>query len=378
MKKDEIIMKRMRNKKLSKYACKDECAMTIVDERDDIRPRFFRDSDRIIYSLSYTRYVDKTQVFTFTENDNISKRITHVQYVSKIARTIGRALGLNEDLIEASALGHDLGHPPFGHCGERALNKLSIENNEGVFAHNVQSVRVLMNLENNGKGRNISIQVLDAILCHNSEMLEEKYYPIEKSKDDFLSEYIACSKDLSMSKKIRPMTLEGWVVRISDRIAYVGKDIEDAIRLGIITKEDIPSEIVKVLGETNAEIVNTIVLDIINNSVNKPYIKLSSCIFNALNNLIKFNHEKIYNVINASKELRYYEEMYNTLFKNYKMALEKGDTSNDIYRVFLNGMCKDYLSSTSNVRKVIDYISGMTDDYFIDRYNEVSSIKIKR
>ena len=145
---DEVV-KRMRYKELSKYACKDSCAITLKEEDDDIRPRFFRDSDRIIYSLSYTRYIDKTQVFTFTENDNISKRITHVQFVSKIARTIGRALGLNEDLIEAAALGHDLGHPPFGHCGERALNRLSIENGEGVFAHNAQSVRTLMYLENN-------------------------------------------------------------------------------------------------------------------------------------------------------------------------------------------------------------------------------------
>lgn len=378
MEKLELIKKRMRSKKLSKYACKDESAITLKEEKEDIRPRFFRDSDRIIYSLSYTRYIDKTQVFTFTENDNVSKRITHVQFVSKIARTIGRALGLNEDLIEAASLGHDLGHTPFGHCGEKALNRLSIENGEGIFAHNVQSVRILMSLEDNGKGKNISVQALDAILCHNGEMLEEKYCPVEKNAFDFLREYNECSKDLSVSKKIRPMTLEGCVVRISDIVAYAGKDMEDAIRMGIITEEDVPSEITEVLGKTNAEIVNTLVLDIINNSVNKPYIKLSKQVFNALNNLVKFNYENIYNVINASKELRYYEEMYNTLFKSYKKALEKGDTSNDIYKVFLNGMCADYLNSTSNVRKVIDYIAGMTDDYFINRYNEVSSIKIKR
>lgn len=378
MRKEEIVRKRMRNKRLSKYACKDECAITLIDEVDDIRPRFFRDSDRIIYSLSYTRYIDKTQVFTFTENDNISNRMTHVQFVSKIARTIGRALGLNEDLIEAAALGHDLGHPPFGHCGEKALNKLSIENGEGIFAHNVQSVRTLMNLEDNGKGKNISIQVLDAILSHNGELLEEKYCPIEKTKDEFLKEYNECIKSIDMSKKIRPMTLEGCVVRISDIIAYVGRDIEDAIRVGIITEDDVPTDIIKVLGRTNTEIVNTIVLDTIKNSVNKPYIKLSNSVFKALNELVKFNYAKIYSVINASKELRYYEEMYNTLFYSYKCALENNDISSDIYKVFLNGMSEQYLNSTSNVRKVIDYIAGMTDDYFINRYNEVSSIKIKR
>ena len=358
----------MRNKNLSEYACIDDKAKTLYKEEDDMRTRFFRDSDRIIYSLSYTRYIDKTQVFTFTENDNVSKRITHVQFVSKIARTIGRALGLNEDLIEASALGHDLGHPPFGHSGEKALNKISMENNEGVFAHNVQSVRTLMCLEDNGKGKNISVQVLDAILCHNGEILESEYRPVKKDVETFLKEYEECSKDLSMSKRIRPMTLEGCVVRISDIIGYAGKDIEDAIRLGIT----------KVLGKTNAEIVNTLVLDIINNSFDKPYIKLSKNVFEALNNLMKFNYEKIYNVINATKENSYYDEMYNTLFKNYKKALEDKDTSNDIYKIFLNDMTDEYLNNTSDSRKVIDYLAGMTDDYFISRYNEISNIKIKR
>ena len=375
---EEIIKFRMRNKNLSEYACNDDEAKTLFKEEDDMRTRFFRDSDRIIYSLSYTRYIDKTQVFTFTENDNVSKRITHVQFVSKIARTLGRALGLNEDLIEAAALGHDLGHPPFGHSGERALNKLSMENGEGVFAHNVQSLRTLMSLEDNGRGKNISVQVLDAILCHNGEILESEYHSVHKTKEEFLKEYEECSKDLAMSKKIRPMTLEGCVVRISDIIAYAGKDIEDAIRLGIIKETDIPDDITSVLGKTNAEIVNTLVLDIINNSFDKPYIKLSKDVFEALNNLMKFNYEKIYNVINATKEHSYYEEMYKTLFNNYKKALEEKDTSNDIYKIFLDDMTLEYLNNTSNTRKVIDYLAGMTDDYFINRYNEISNIKIKR
>ena len=372
-------MKRMKNKNLSEYACKDDSAIKIIDETDDLRPRFFRDSDRIIYSLSYTRYIDKTQVFTFTENDNISKRITHVQFVSKIARTIGRALGLNEDLIEAAALGHDLGHPPFGHCGERALNKLSLENGEGVFAHNAQSVRTLMYLENNGKGNNISIQVLDAILCHNGEIVEEKFSPnFNKTVEDFLREYDECFKTLDASKKLRPMTLEACVVRISDKVAYAGKDVEDALRLGIISREDIPKEVTDVLGKNNTEIVNTLVLDIINNSVGKPYIKLSKQVYNALDCLIKFNYERIYNVINASRELKYYQEMYDAVFYNYKRSLEKEDKSSDIYKVFLNDMTKEYLDSTSDARKVIDYMSGMTDDYFINRYNEIANIKVKR
>ena len=378
MKKQDLIIKKMKRKNLSKYACEDSKAITLINEENDIRPRFFRDADRIIYSLSYTRYIDKTQVFTFTENDNVSKRIIHVQFVSKIARTIGRALGLNEDLIEAAALGHDLGHPPFGHCGEKALNKLSLENNEGVFAHNVQSVRTLMSLENNGNGRNISMQVLDAILCHNGELLEEKYSPISKTKEQFLEDYNNCYTSLEESKKLKPMTLEGCVVRISDVIAYIGRDVEDAIRVGIISKKDIPKDIVEVLGDNNRDIVNSLVLDIINNSINKPYIKLSKKVFKALNKLLNFNYKKIYNVINTPKEISYYEEMYNTLFKHYKNAIEKEDKKNDIYTVFLDDMTDIYINNTSNVRKVIDYISGMTDDYFINRYNEISNIKIKR
>ena len=373
------IYERMHKEYLSEYACQNDKAITLYEEKDDIRPRFFRDADRIIYSLSYTRYIDKTQVFTFTENDNVSKRITHVQFVSKIARTIGRALGLNEDLIEAASLGHDLGHPPFGHCGERALNKLSLENGEGVFAHNVQSVRTLLSLEKNGKGKNISIQVLDAIMCHNGELLECIYKPnLNKTKEDFLREYKEVYNDLEISKKLRPMTLEGCVLRISDVIGYAGKDVEDAIRLGIIKKEDVPKSIIDVLGSSNTQIVNTLVLDIINNSVDKPYIKMSENVFNALNELMKFNYEHIYNVINNTKEIKTYALMYDELFYYYKNALDNKDLDNDIYKQFLNGMDENYLNNNSNTRKVIDYIAGMTDDYFINRYNEISNIKIKR
>lgn len=374
MNKYDIIKKRMRYKKLSKYACSDTDALLLVDEEDDIRPRFFRDSDRIIYSLSYTRYIDKTQVFTFSENDHISKRITHVQFVSKIARTIGRCLSLNEDLIEASSLGHDLGHPPFGHCGEEILNKLSMENGEGVFQHNVESVRTLMTLENNGLGKNISIQVLDAILCHNGEILLEKYAPTFKTKDMFIEEYNSCYKDKNISKKLKPMTLEGCVVRISDIIAYIGMDIEDAARMNIINS-NIPKSIRDILGNNNREIVNTLILDIVNNSYNKPYIKLSKNVFNALQELIKFNYENIYNKVNKEKEINYYKEMYETLFNHYKNVLENSIKSSDIYKVFLDNMDSSYINNTSNIRKVIDYIAGMTDDYFVNRYNE---IKIER
>ena len=233
---------------LSKYATKSIDAIRLEKIEDyDIRPAYFRDVDRIIYSLSYTRYIDKTQVFSNNDNDNISKRMTHVQMVSKIARTIGRALNLNEDLIEAAALGHDLGHVPFGHVGEAILSKISCENNEGYFNHNIQSVRTLMNIENNGKGMNITLQVLDAIMCHNGELVQNEYKPINKTKEEFLKQYND-SYISNSNKKMIPMTLEGCVVRISDIIAYIGRDIEDAIRLGVINIQDIPKDIIDTLG----------------------------------------------------------------------------------------------------------------------------------
>ena len=216
----------------SKYACLDkECIRLHGDLSDDIRPNYFRDTDRIIHSLSYTRYIDKTQVFSNKSNDHIQKRIIHVQLVSKVARTIGRALGLNEDLIEAMALGHDIGHVPFGHLGESYLSELSLKYDGTYFMHNVESVRELNVLENGGKGKNLSIQVLDGILCHNGEFLQDKYQPVKKTKEDFLRDYELCYVDQEHSKKIVPMTLEGCVVRISDLIAYLGKDIEDALKM---------------------------------------------------------------------------------------------------------------------------------------------------
>ena len=279
---------------LSRYASKSVEAIRFLPQDEDYRTEYFRDIDKIIYSLSYIRYVDKTQVFSNNDNDMISKRISHVQMVSKIARTIGRALNLNEDLIEAASLGHDLGHVPFGHEGEKILNEISLKYNEGFFSHNVQSVRTLMNIENKGLGNNVSLQVLDAILCHNGEMLQNIYSPQEKTKEIFLEEYNKSYQDKEILKKIKPMTLEGCVVRISDIVAYIGKDIEDAIRLSIIDQKDIPSNITTILGNTNSQIVNTIVNDIIKNSINQNYIKLSENVFMALKELIEFNYKNIY------------------------------------------------------------------------------------
>ncbi len=356
---------------LSEFATRDSEAIRFKDESSDFRTPFFRDIDRIIYSLSYTRYIDKTQVFSLNENDNISKRMTHVQMVSKIARTIGRALGLNEDLIEAGALGHDLGHVPFGHVGEDILNEISLSCGEGYFNHNVQSVRILRNIENNGRGANITLQVLDAIMCHNGELELREYRPVRKTKEEFLAQYEETYKNKKAIKALVPMTLEGCVVRISDIIGYIGRDIEDALRLGVIKIEDVPKEIRNLLGSSNREIINTFVTDIVKNSYGKPYITMSDDLFKALVSLKKFNYEYIYSRANSEEDIELYRRMFNKVFTHTLRDVVAKDKKSNIYRVFLNDMSKEYMDNTSNERKVIDYIAGMTDDYLIEQYNEL-------
>ncbi len=349
---------------LSKYACRDCDAIRLREDDDDIRPEYFHDIDRIIHSLSYTRYMDKTQVFTRSENDHISKRITHVQLVSKIARTIGRALSLNEDLIEAIALGHDIGHTPLGHTGEAILNDLSLQELNEYFAHNIQSVRHLMIVDNNGKGFNLTVQVLDGIMCHNGEMLDSKYTPVKKDKEEFLKEFNDSYKDLKKSNKNHPMTLEACVVRISDIIGYIGRDIEDAIRIGKIKREELPEDIVKVLGSTNREIVNTIIIDIINNSMDKPYVKMSDEVYQALTKLKKFNYEHIYDKSMSKEEKEYYSQGMRKIFDRYLEDIESNNKDSVMYN-FLNDKSEEYLNNTPDKRKVIDFIAGMTDEMFI-------------
>ena len=370
---EEIKNNMNKDSNLSIYACKNGDALRFNEEENDIRTPFFRDIDRIIYSLSYTRYIDKTQVFSELDNDHISKRMTHVQMVSKIARTIGRALKLNEDLIEASALGHDIGHVPFGHVGEAILNEISLRVGEGYFNHNVQSVREFMFLENNGKGLNLTVQVLDGILCHNGELELKKYEPVNKTKEEFLKEYQLCYKDISNNKKLIPMTLEGCVVRISDIIAYLGRDIEDAIRLNILSIDDIPKSIKDVLGTTNREIINTFILDIINNSYGKNFISMSDEVFNALKELKQFNYEHIYNKASTNEQRKSWKNMFQKVFDYSLNAIKTKDLDADINKVFLNNMAKEYLNETTDERKVIDFISGMTDDYLIRQYNKIIS-----
>ncbi len=359
-------------KYLIKYACKSKDAIRELPQDEDIRLEYARDVDKIIHSSCYTRYMSKTQVFVDPINDHISTRMTHVQYVSKAARTIARALGLNEDLCEAIALGHDVGHTPYGHFGENVLNKISKAYNNGkCFAHNLNSVRVFRVLEKKGESTNLTLQVLDGIMCHNGEFLQSKYMPKKnKTFDDLINEYNECLENEENIKKLTPMTLEGCVVRISDIIGYIGKDIDDASRLGIFDKNLLPENVKKYLGTENTEIMNSIIIDVINNSIGKNYISMSKEVYDAVLELKKFNYDKIYVKAITDEDRKRYTKTIESLYSIYSRALDMKDENNDIYKVFLNNMSKDYIENTSDSQKIIDYISGMTDNYLENQYEK--------
>jgi len=361
---------------LSKYACRSNAGKRQFPEREpirdreNVRPIFFHDTDRIIHSLAYSRYIDKTQVFYLFENDHVTHRVLHVQFVSKIARTIGRFLRLNEDLIEAIALGHDLGHVPYGHDGEEVLKAICDSEKIGTFCHNAQSVRFLSEIENNGEGLNLSLQVLDGILCHNGELLDREYRPnYNKTWEQFEEEYGRCLLIKGEDKRIFPMTLEGCVVRVADVIAYVGRDIEDAIRVNLITREEVPSPIVEVLGgATNDKIINTLVLDLVQNSYDKETLFFSQKIFDALQGLIKFNYERIYFNPRIKTETAKIDNMFHAMFQKYCNDLGNKDESSKIYSYFLKTLGNRYRGKTDAKRIVVDFIAGMTDDFFNDEY----------
>lgn len=280
----------LKEKDLSPFACKSEEGVWLKEDIEDIRPIFYRDIDRIIHSSGYTRYIDKTQVYSFIQNDHITRRVLHVQLVSKIARTIGRSLRLNEDLIEAIALGHDIGHTPFGHKGESLLNSICKKENIGYFCHNAQSVRILQDIE----GLNISMQTLDGILAHNGEILKNRYeHNTNKTREEFEKDLYNAFHVDDYSRKIIPITIEGSVVRLSDVIAYIGRDIEDAIILGIVERDEIPELPRKIIGNNNRQIIDTLIKDVIINSFEKPYLNFSNDVFEALIELQNWNYEKI-------------------------------------------------------------------------------------
>ena len=262
--------------------------LTDWDKNTLLRPAYVRDVEKIMHVPYYNRYGDKTQVFSFYKNDDITRRALHVQLVSRIARNIGTLLGLNEDLIEAIALGHDIGHTPFGHAGERYLSECLQEHTGRFFNHNVHSVRVLDGIMR----RNISLQTLDGILCHNGEFAMQEYRPVPMGDfSDFDRKYEACYVDEKNIDGLVPYTLEACVVRVCDMIAYLGKDRQDAVRANLIPDEDIFEE--RAFGKSNPEIINNMIVNIVENSYGKDYIQLDDEYYQAIKATKKENYKKM-------------------------------------------------------------------------------------
>ena len=358
---------------INPYAFKDEMAVrrnNDIDKANLWRPVFVRDVEKIMHLPYYNRYADKTQVFSFKNNDDITRRAQHVQLVSRIARNIGSVLGLNLDLIEAIALGHDIGHTPFGHAGERFLSELYHNETNRYFNHNVHSARVLDTIF----VRNFTMQTLDGVLCHNGEFEQQGYKPkYEKSFDDYDTEIESCyTEGIEAIKKLIPSTLEGCVVRICDIVAYLGKDRQDA-RIAKIIDKNYQFKTNKI-GAENAAIINNMTVDILENSYGKDYILLSKSVYNDLKTAKRENYEVIYNNKKLEEQ---YNEIIKPMFKEmyYKLLDDVHNKSTDsiIYKhhiKFINENLKyykhkNYLDEEEN-QIVVDFIASMTDDYFIE------------
>ena len=371
----EILLKT--DSSISKYGTKNSDAFRKTTIDDGVRLPFSIDRDRIIYSGAYRRYTGKTQVIYFSamKDEQISSRIIHTQYVSQISRTIGRALSLNLDLIEAAALGHDLGHTPFGHDGERLLSKLCESYGIGKFNHNIHSLYIVDKFSYGGKGMNLTFQTRDAIISHNGEIHESKILPNREKNEDDISDYIKYKKngnlidksrdDENRIKKFLPATLEAAVIRMSDTVSYIGTDIEDAIRLKLIKRSDIPANITKLLGNNNGQIIDTLVKDIVENSYEQGYIKMSDEISNALRELKSFNYKNIYLNDVIKNEMNKISYGFKILFETYLEDIEKDRRDNsNIFDHFLVSKNEDYITNTNIYEKVRDFIASMTDRYF--------------
>ncbi|MGD8889575.1 MAG: HD domain-containing protein [Desulfobacterales bacterium] len=333
------------------------------------RQGFSVDVDRILHSLAYARYIDKTQVFYLVKNDHITHRVLHVQLVSKIARTVGRFLRLNEDLIEAIALGHDIGHTPFGHDGEDFLSEICRNQGIGSFHHNLQSVQFLERVERKGQGWNLCLQTLDGILCHDGELHDQRLTPLRNKTFDSLDQEVALKKS-DPAMLLTPMTLEGCLVRMCDTVSYVGRDIEDAIRLKLIQRSDLPQKCVEVLGQTNGTIVFNLVTDLIRSSYQQAYIAFSPDVSAALKQLRKFNLNVIYLNPKIKKHTDRIKKLFERLFEQYLDDLNKQRKSSAIYGQFLENMSEGYIQRHEPAEIVRDFIAGMTDRYFLNQCPE--------
>lgn len=356
------------------YRTKDEDAIRRQQNRDRnklLRPAYVRDCEKIMHTPYYNRYADKTQVFSFYKNDDITRRALHVQLVSRIARNIGSLLGLNLDLIEAIALGHDIGHTPFGHAGERYLSECMQEHMGEYFNHNVHSVRVLDEILN----RNISLQTLDGILCHNGEFAMKEYRPVPlEDFERFDRKYQKCYTDKNEIGKLVPYTLEACVVRVCDMIAYLGKDRQDAKRANLIMSDDIFDE--QAFGKSNPEIINNLIVNIVENSYGKDCILMDEKYFKAIKATKKENYEKIYfnEAVDSIYEDRIrpmFHMLYDRLLSDMKTSANSIVHKHHIEFVKENTITygyEKYMDTTKPEQMVVDFMASMTDDYFVDLF----------
>jgi dGTPase len=353
---------------LSPYATPNDKAVRLNPENDQrFRPPFALDRDRIIYSGAFRRYTGKTQVVYFASvlDERLTSRSIHTLSVSQVARTIGRLLNLNLDLIEAIALGHDLGHPPFGHDGEKYLSEVSQSYDLGEFHHNLQSLRIVDAISKKGNGLNLTFQVREGLISHDGEVHDQKLEPQGNKTEADIFAYVN-ARESGKEMSIRPMTMEGCVVRITDTIAYIGQDIEDAIRLGLITRDQLPPKSTTILGTNNGMIMETLVKDVVENSYGNNYVCFSSHVSEALHYLKKFNYESIY----RSKKLKVNHERiqkgFKILFDLFYQDVINEKKQSIIWTEYLFDKSEKYLSETTPALKVRDYISGMTDRYFAE------------
>ena len=342
------------------------------DKANIIRTAFIRDIDKIIHCPYYNRYADKMQVFSFYKNDDITLRGLHVQLVSRIARTIGKALGLNLDLIEAIALGHDIGHTPFGHAGEEILDELLFSHTGRHFSHNIHSVRVLDKIF----PYNISLQTLNGIAAHDGEMELCEYHTKPLYNFDYFDNQIEeCYLDKKNVRKLTPATLEAAVMRISDIIAYLGKDRQDAEKADLL-KTDAYEDCA--IGTYNAEIINNLIVNIVENSYGKPYIKTDSEHFEALKKAKADNYDLIYrNDIVKAEIQSVVKPMMSDIYEKLLKDLKNDNKSSPIFTHHINYINKAHYKrempyeQTEPNQIVVDYIASMTDDYFIDLYTHL-------
>lgn len=356
---------------LSPFATQDMAAIRRVSERDHdtpLRSSFVRDCEKILHMPAYNRLSGKTQVFSFRANDDLCRRGLHVQLVSRVARDIGAALGLNLDLIDAIALGHDIGHTPFGHAGERFLNAVYHERTGRWFFHNVQSVRVLDVLG----GRNLSLQTLDGVICHNGEF-EQQVFETSGLKDfdtfDRVVESCWERGDDAISH-LRPMTLEGCCVRVADIIAYVGKDRQDAIRAGICDEETFDDGLG---GAYNAWASAAFITDIVEHSLGKSHLEMSEEAFAEMRRAKRENYQKIYGAAEVNGEFSdEVREVFEGMYLQVVDDLAKGREEAPVFRHHLRFVSEwlSYYGRSYDWERdldltAVDYVSSMTDAYFV-------------